>query len=195
MPLFQHWTVRRPLPQDANLFLQIAKEHGQLNYAVNNAGIGGKGAPLHEVAIEDWTKMLDINLSGVFHCLQAQLKLMLVQGKGVIVNVASLAGVGGVPGGSPYVAAKHAVVGLTKTAAIEYGKSGIRVNAVCPGFIETAILDEVPDELLSFNTNYLVPMKRLGKPEEIADAIVWLLSERSSFVTGHTLFLDGGMKA
>lgn len=179
-----------------SLFKTIAKEHGKLDLAVNNAGIGGSLAPMHEVDIKHWNQMMDINLSGVFHCMQAELQLMLSnQTKGGIVNVSSLAGLNGIPNGSPYCAAKHAVIGLSKSAAREYAKAGIRVNSVCPGFTETAILNGLPQKFLDFNLNYLVPMKRLGKTEEIANAIIWLLSDQSSFVTGHSLHLDGGLMA
>jgi len=174
---------------------KINEDHGGIDLAVNNAGIGGKGARLHEVQIADWRQMMDINISGVFHCLQEEIKLMLHQGKGSIVNVSSVAGLKGVPHASPYVAAKHAVVGLTKSAAREYAKANIRVNAVCPGFVETAILKGVPEKSLDFSLNYQVPMKRLGRPEEIAEAISWLLGGASSFVTGHTLYLEGGLMA
>lgn len=179
-----------------SLFKTIAEKHGKLDMAINNAGIGGTLAPIHEVNMKDWNQMMDINLSGVFHCLQAELQLMLNnQTPGGIVNVSSLAGLNGIPNGSPYCAAKHAVIGLTKSAAREYAKAGIRVNSVCPGFTETAILNGLPQQFLDFNLNYLVPMKRLGKTEEIANAIVWLLSDQSSFVTGHSLHLDGGLMA
>jgi len=178
------------------VFEKIAKEHKQLDMAVNNAGIGGSLASIHEVKMADWDQMIAINLSGVFYCLQSELKLMLShQTKGGIVNISSLAGLKGIPYGSPYTAAKHAVIGLTKSAAVEYAKSGIRVNAVCPGFTKTAILDGVPDRSLDYSLKFQVPMKRLGQPEEIADAIAWLLSDQSSFVTGHSLYLDGGMMA
>jgi len=174
---------------------KINEDHGGIDLAVNNAGIGGKGARLHEVQIADWRQMMDINISGVFHCLQEEIKLMLHQGKGSIANVSSVAGLKGVPHASPYVAAKHAVVGLTKSSARESAKANIRVNAVCPGFVETAILKGVPEKSLDFSLNYQVPMKRLGRPEEIAEAISWLLGGASSFVTGHTLYLEGGLMA
>ncbi len=179
-----------------NCFAAIGQKHGPVHFSVNNAGIGGAPAAIHEIKIENWQRMIDINLTGVFHCLQAQIKMMLAtQTQGCIVNVSSLAGLNGVPGGGSYVAAKHAVIGLTKTAAKEYAQAGIRVNAVCPGFVETNIIKGVPDNVLDFNNKFLVPMKRLGKPEEIADAIAWLLGDQSSFVTGHSLHLDGGLMA
>ena len=120
---------------------------------------------------------------------------MLHHGGGNIVNVASLAGLGAMPGGSPYCAAKHGVVGLTKTAAVEYAKLNIRVNAVCPGWTETAILDNLSKEMLDSSISSYVPMGRMGKPNEVAETILWLLSDKSSFVNGHCLAIDGGMKA
>lgn len=174
---------------------KIVETEGRLDLAVNNAGIGGTMSPMHEITEENWDRMMRINLSGVFFCMQAELKAMLPKGGGRIVNVSSLAGVGGVGGGSSYAAAKHGVIGLTKTAAIEYGNYNVRVNAVCPGFIETAIIDDVPDKILEFSTKVAVPMKRIGQPNEVANTIVWLLSEESSYINGHSLFIDGGMRA
>ena len=174
---------------------QALKEHQRIDYFINNAGIGGKLMPLHLTPIEEWQKVMTVDLDSVFYCLQAQINILLPQGGGNIINVASLAGKKGVPLGAPYSAAKHGVIGLTKTAALEYGAHNIRVNAVCPSFLETDILDGVPDKVLDFVTNYRVPLKRLGKPEEAADAILWLLSDKSSFVNGHSLVMDGGMEA
>lgn len=168
---------------------------GSLDLAVNNAGIGGTMKPTHEVPFDKWENMLSICLSGVFYCMQEELKLMLPKGSGRIVNVASLAGLNGVGGGSSYAAAKHGVIALTKTAAIEYAAYNVRVNSVCPGFIQTAILDNVPDEILDYSTKIRVPMKRIGTPEEVAKSIVWLLSDESSYVNGHQLLLDGGFSA
>ncbi len=127
--------------------------------------------------------------------MQEELKIMLPKGGGRIVNVASLAGLNGVGGGSSYAAAKHGVIALTKTAAIEYAPYNVRVNSVCPGFIQTAILDNVPEEILDYSTQSRVPMKRVGTPEEVAKSIVWLLSDESSYVNGHQLLLDGGFSA
>ena len=174
---------------------QALKEHHRIDYFINNAGIGGKLMPLHLTPIEEWQKVMAVDLDSVFYCLQAQINILLPQGGGNIINVASLAGKKGVPLGAPYSAAKHGVIGLTKTAALEYGAHNIRVNAVCPSFLETDILDGVPEKVLDFVTNYRVPLKRLGKPEEAAEAILWLLSDKSSFVNGHSLVMDGGMEA
>lgn len=174
---------------------QAQKEHTRVDYFVNNAGISGILAPLHLIPVEEWNKVLDIDLNSVFYCLQAQLKILLPQGGGNIVNVSSLAGKKGVSFGSPYSVAKHGVIGLTKSAALEYGQYNIRVNAICPSFLETDIIEPVPKDILDFVTTHRVPLKRLGKPEEAADTIEWLLSDKSSFVNGHSLVLDGGMEA
>ncbi len=177
------------------LMVQTIAAFGPIKYAVNNAGIGGVLSPLHDIKFEDWDRMMAINLSGVFYCMKEEISAMLHHGGGNIVNVASLAGLGAVPGGSPYCAAKHGVVGLTKTAAVEYAKLNIRVNAVCPGWTETAILDTLSKEMLDNSISNYVPMGRMGKPSEIAETILWLLSDKSSFVNGHCLAIDGGMKA
>ena len=177
------------------LMIQSIAAFGPVKYAVNNAGIGGVLSPLHEIKFEDWDKMMAINLSSVFYCLREEISAMLHHGGGNIVNVASLAGLGAMPGGSPYCAAKHGVIGLTKTAAVEYAKLNIRVNAVCPGWTETAILDNLSKEMLDSSISSYVPMGRMGKPNEVAETILWLLSDKSSFVNGHCLAIDGGMKA
>jgi len=181
--------------QVSNTVDQIMRSHGRLDLAVNNAGIGGVFAPTHEVKLDDWNRMMGINLTGQLFCLQSEIKAMLPNGGGNIVNISSLAGLQGVGGGGPYCVSKHGLIALTKTAAVEYAKANIRVNAVCPGFTETAIIDPVPNKLLDFVTQHTVPMKRLGKPEEIASAIAFLLSDESSFMTGHCMHLDGGSRA
>jgi len=177
------------------LIVQSIAAFGPIKFAVNNAGIGGRLAPTHEVKFEDWDRMLAINLSGVFYCMREEISAMLHHGGGNIVNVASLAGLGAVPRGNPYCAAKHGVVGLTRTAAVEYAKLAIRVNAVCPGWTETAILEPLSDEILANSIKNYVPMGRMGKPSEVAETIVWLLSDKASFINGHCLNIDGGMKA
>ena len=147
---------------------------------------------IHELDLEDWDKILKINLTGVFLCMKHEIKLMLDNKFGRIVNVSSMAGTYGFSKGSSYSATKHGVIGLTKSAAIEYGSENIRVNSVCPGFVQTKILDNIPDYVLDFNKKYRVPMKRIGKPDEVAESICWLLSEKSSFTNGHSLYIDGG---
>jgi len=175
-----------------NVITEIFNKEGSLDLAVNNAGIGGVFGAIHEVTLENWHKMMAVNLTGVFLCLQAEVQCMLQKGGGKIVNVSSLAGLNGMPGGSAYSAAKHGVIGLTKSAAIEYGAKNIRVNAVCPGFIQTPIIDDVPQKVLDYSTKIRVPMKRIGQPQEVANSIVWLLSDDSSYINGHHLCIDGG---
>ena len=173
------------------VILKIFKKYGSIDFAVNNAGIGGSFDGIHNLDIDDWNNTININLTGVFSCMQVQIKCMLKKGFGRIVNVASMAGIKGVGGGSAYCASKHGVIGLTKSAAIEYGDHNIRVNAVCPGFIETKLLEGVPKKILEFNT-YVNPMKRIGNTKEVADSIVWLLCDESSFINGTSMNIDGG---
>ena len=181
--------------QIESVLIQAIKDEKKIDAFINNAGIGGVMAPFHEMKDEDWDNVLAVNLSSVFYCLKYQLKILLDQGGGNIVNVASLAGKKGVPLGCHYSASKHGVIGLTKTAAVEYGSRNIRVNAICPSFIETDIIEAVPKPLLEFVANFRVPLKRLGRPEEVANAIKFMLSDDSSYMNGHSLVLDGGMDA
>ena len=173
------------------LITKVATEEGGLDYCINNAGIGGAIAPLHDVKLDDWERTIQTNLSSVFYCLQAQIKVLLVTGGGSIVNVASMAGLKGMLAVSPYVASKHGVIGLTKTAANEYAAYNIRVNAVCPGWIETDITKDAPKESLDYILKR-IPMKRIGQPEEVANTITWLLSPAASFITGNVVSIDGG---
>ncbi len=174
---------------------RTVETYGKLNCAFNNAGIEGVNAPLADYPDEIWDKAIGINLIGVYHCMKHEIPAMLKSGGGSIVNNSSILGVVGFANASAYVAAKHGVLGLTKTAAIEYATQGIRVNAVCPGFIETPMLERggitSNPELRKFVTD-LHPMKRMGKPEEIAESVIWLFSDAASFVTGTSLFIDGG---
>ena len=181
--------------QIESVLMQAIKDEKKIDAFINNAGIGGVMAPFHEMKDEDWDNVIAVNLSSVFYCLKYQLKILLDQGGGNIVNVASLAGKKGVPLGCHYSASKHGVIGLTKTAAVEYGSRNIRVNAICPSFIETDIIEAVPKPLLEFVANFRIPLKRLGKPEEVANAIKFMLSDDSSYMNGHSLVLDGGMDA
>ena len=181
--------------QIESVLIQAIKDEKKIDAFINNAGIGGVMAPFHEMKDEDWDNVIAVNLSSVFYCLKFQLKILLDQGGGNIVNVASLAGKKGVPLGCHYSASKHGVIGLTKTAAVEYGSRNIRVNAICPSFIETDIIEAVPKPLLEFVANFRVPLKRLGRPEEVANAIKFMLSDDSSYMNGHSLVLDGGMDA
>ena len=181
--------------QIESVLMQAIKDEKKIDAFINNAGIGGVMAPFHEMKDEDWDNLIAVNLSSVFYCLKFQLKILLDQGGGNIVNVASLAGKKGVPLGCHYSASKHGVIGLTKTAAVEYGSRNIRVNAICPSFIETDIIEAVPKPILEFVANFRVPLKRLGRPEEVANAIKFMLSDDSSYMNGHSLVLDGGMDA
>ena len=167
---------------------------GSLDFAVNNAGTTGKGGRTGEYDIADWHKTVGINLDGVFHCLRAELPIMAAAGKGAIVNVASGAGLVGFPGLPAYVASKHGVVGLTKASALEYAPVGVRINAVCPGSTRTAMLESYMKGSPKIEKMMVagVPLGRLGRPEEIAAAILWLCSDASSFVVGHALAVDGG---
>jgi NAD(P)-dependent dehydrogenase (short-subunit alcohol dehydrogenase family) len=172
--------------------------YGRIDCAHNNAGIEGVFATTADYPEADWDRVMAVNLKGVWLCMKYEIPQMLQQGGGAIVNTASLAGLVGAKRMPAYVASKHGVAGLTKTAALEYAKSGIRVNAVCPGIIHTAMVDRMflnrrPD--LEDRLAAVEPMGRLGKPEEVAEAVVWLCSDAASFVTGHTMTVDGGIYA
>lgn len=176
----------------------VISEHDQLDCAFNNAGIGTAATESTNTRIADmeqeaWDRTLAVNLSSVWHCLRAEIPLMTERG-GAIVNTASIAAVGALAGSAAYVASKHGVAGLTKSAAIEYAEDGIRVNAVVPGHIETALLEEAlmrrGGELHPRN-----PMRRFGLAEEIAETVVWLCSDRSAFTTGALVTIDGGRLA
>ena len=172
--------------------------YGRLDYAFNSAGVGpAKNARIDECSIEDWDRVVNINLRSVFLCMKYELGQMLKQASGVIVNVASIYGlVGHGGGGSSYTASKHAVVGLTKSAALEYAKEGIRGNAVCPGYTRTPLIQGLLDNPeKAAEVESLHPMGRFGLPEEISEVVVWLCSDAASFVTGHAMAVDGGFVA
>jgi NAD(P)-dependent dehydrogenase (short-subunit alcohol dehydrogenase family) len=177
---------------------KTVETYGRLDCAHNNAGIssGGQRAFTADYPEERWHQVIAINLTGVWLCMKYEIPQMLQQGGGTIVNTASVAGLVGLPYASAYVASKHGVVGLTRTAALEYAKSGIRVNCVCPGYIETPMTEQGrsdPERMAHMLASE--PIGRIGKPEEIAETVVWLCSEAASFVTGHTMTVDGGMVA
>ena len=177
-----------------SLIEQTMKVFGRLDCACNNAGIGGVQALSADYPEEAWQRVLGVNLTGVWLCMKHEIPLMLKQG-GAIVNMSSILGTVGFAGSVAYDAAKHGVIGLTQTAALEYAVKGIRVNAVCPGFISTPMLEGagiVPGTDLYKSIADLHPMKRLGTPEEVAEAVVWLCSDAASFVTGVSLLVDGG---
>lgn len=185
-------------PEDVARLVEHAVEtYGRLDCAHNNAGIeGALGVPFHEYPEEMWDRLLMVNLKGVWLCLRAEIVQMLQQGGGAIVNTSSVWGlVGG--GGPAYVASKHGVVGLTKTAALEYAARGIRINAVCPGAIRTPMLERVFEQSPETEARFveLEPIGRLGTPEEVAAAVVWLCSDAASFVTGLAMPVDGAFVA
>jgi len=176
------------------LVKQTIAKYGQLDIAVNNAGIGGPLAPTAEYPIDGWQKVIDINLSGVFYGLRYQIPAMLEKG-GSIVNIASILGSAGTKFSPAYVAAKHGVVGLTKAAALEYADKNIRINSIGPGYIKTPLVMNTLDEPALNALIGLHPIGRLGESEEIAELILWLASPKSSFVTGAYYPADGGYLA
>ena len=172
--------------------------YGRLDCAHNNAGLlGTPFVPAGDYEEDIWDRVIGVNLKGVWLCMKYELRQMLRQGGGAIVNTASVAGLIGGRFGVAYYASKHGVVGLTRAAAVEYAQRGIRVNCVCPGFIPTAMTEPVLRMGLDAEATQRArnPMGRLGTPEEVAEAVVWLCSEKTSFVTGHTLVMDGGLVA
>ncbi len=170
---------------------------GHLDYAFNNAGIEGNNGITQECTEENWDKTIGINLKGIWLCMKYEIPEMLKQGKGVIINCASIAGLVGFPGLPAYVASKHGVIGLTKTSALECAKLGIRVNAVCPGAIKTPMIDRITGNKKEVEEQFagMEPIGRLGQPEEVANAVLWLCSGEASFVTGHAMAVDGGWVA
>ncbi len=176
---------------------KVVEEFGRLDCAFNNAGVGGEVMNTHEYPEDDWDRVIDVNLKGVWLCMKYEIPVMLRQGGGAIVNTASIYGLSGAGGYIAYNAAKHGVVGVTKTAALEYAGVGVRVNAVCPGYILTPMtipgIEANPE--LERRMVSQTPMGRMGRPEEIAEAVVWLCSDAASFVTGHTMTPDGGYMA
>jgi len=179
-----------------SLVEQTVKKYGGLHIACNNAGIGGDLAPTGEYSIDSWDKIISVNLSGVFYGLRYQIPAMLeTGGGGSIVNMASILGMVGSKNVPGYVAAKHGVVGLTKTAALEYADKKIRINAVGPGYITTPLLSNTLDEDAIQSLAGLHPIGRLGTSEEVAELVLWLSSSKSSFVTGSYYTIDGGYTA
>lgn len=170
------------------------KIFGSLDIAFNNAGIGDKGFT-HEKSIEAWQKVININLSGVFYCMKYEITQMLSQKTGgSIINTSSILGQVGTPDAAAYCAAKHGVIGLTQAAALEYATKNIRINALCPGYIETPLLSDMDEKTLNALKEKHA-MKRLGRADEVAKAFLWLASEDSSFLTGDALAIDGGYLA
>ena len=181
----------------ARLVRNTVDRFGRLDYAFNNAGIEGSQAPTADCTLENWDRTIAVNLTGIFLCLREEIPRMLANGGGAIVNNSSVAGLVGFAGIPAYTASKHGILGLTKTAALEYATQGIRVNAVCPGIIETEMITRFTHGEAGAAQQLLEaePAGRMGAPTEIGDAVVWLCSERASFVTGHALAVDGGFVA
>ncbi len=188
--------VRADVTQPGDVAAMVDKtveRWGHLDCALNNAGTTGASAPTADYALDDWDRAIALNLTGVFLCLKHEIPAMLERG-GAIVNMASGAGLVGFAGLPAYVASKHGVVGLTRAAALEYASLGIRVNAICPGSTRTPMLEGFMggDPQVERMMTRAVPLRRLGRPEEIAEAVVWLCSDAASFVVGHALAVDGG---
>lgn len=173
---------------------QTVSHFGSLDIAFNNAGIQTPQRPMHEITTEEYLNTVNVDLSGIWHFMHYEIEQMLKQGGGSIINTSSQGGVTGFPGQAAYIACKHAIIGLTRTAAIDYAAKNIRVNAVCPGAILTPMAEELIKRNKEVETALLrdIPMGRLGSPDEIASAVLWLASSGSSFMTGHALIVDGG---
>ena len=183
--------------QVASMIDRTVSTFGRLDAAFNNAGVMQRRVETAEISGDEWDRVIAINLRGVWSCMKHELHQMLRQGGGAIVNCSSIGGVIGVPGLAAYHAAKHGVIGLTKTAALEYGAKGIRINAVCPGTIDTPMAHSLtggdPEVLAEFLKDE--PIGRIGAPEEIAAAVLWLSGPGASYVVGHALLVDGGYTA
>ena len=191
--------MRSDVSSEADVKALIEKtvaSYGRLDVVFNNAGIESPMKPLHEQSVEDFDKLMAINVRGLFLCMKYQIQQMLTQGAGVIINNSSMGGIIAFAGVSPYIASKHAVMGLTRSAALDYAKQGIRINAVNPGMIATEMMNRLTltgatvEQLAS-----VVPMGRLGQPEEIAATVVFLCSDAASYITGQSLLVDGGYTA
>ncbi len=180
------------------LINNVVRHYGRLDCAVNNAGIAGVQATTVDYPLEVWQQVISINLTAPWLCMKYEIAQMLKQGKGAIVNIASILGVTGTALAGAYVAAKHGLIGATKTAALEYATQGIRINAVCPGYIETPMLENSEvgtNPQIRQAVASLHPIGRMGKPEEIAAMVLWLCTDAASFVTGATMLVDGGYTA
>ncbi|WPN44701.1 MULTISPECIES: SDR family NAD(P)-dependent oxidoreductase [unclassified Pseudomonas] len=193
---FQRVDVRRE--EDCAALVEVTLgQYGQLDIAFNNAGISGSTGLIENQSLEHWRNVLDVNLTGVFNCMVHELRAMKARG-GSIINTASIMGLQGTAGASAYSASKHGVIGLTRSAALEYGKYGVRINALCPGFVETPMIVGVgsefdPDTLATMLKT--IPQRRLGEPSEQAQMVLWLASDRSSYATGGHFVVDGGYTA
>lgn len=194
--------VKTDVAQESDVEALVSKTvetYGRLDYAFNNAGIDGENAPLHEQSIEKFDQLMSINVRGLFLSMKYEIIQMLSQGDGVIVNNSSMGGLIAFPGVGPYNASKHAVMGLTKSAALDYAQSGIRINAVNPGIIDTDMITRMVESRGDAETGSqqqqlvkMIPMGRMGKSEEIASTVLFLCSEAASYITGQSLVVDGG---
>jgi len=192
--------IKTDVTQSQEVDAMVAKAveaYGRLDCAFNNAGIGGRGALTHEYTEEQWSRVLAVNLTGVWLCMKAEIIQMLKQGSGAIVNTSSIMGLTGAVRVPAYTAAKHGVAGLTKAAALEYARQGIRINAVCPAPIYTPMLMSAFTKRPDIEERYArsEPMKRIGQPDEVGEAVAWLCSDRASYMTGHPMPVDGGYMA
>ena len=192
---FQYADVSKP--EDCmTLVGQTLARYDRLDFACNNAGIGGEQNPVAQLSVEGWNRTIAINLSGVFYCMRYEIQAMRKNGGGSIVNMASILGQAGFAGAAAYVSAKYGVVGLTQTAALEHSKEGIRINAIGPAFIRTAMIEgaiAAPGAAQALTAAH--PIERLGQPEEVAELVIWLSSKKASFITGNYYTADGGYLA
>lgn len=173
---------------------RIVEKFGRLDAALNNAGIQTPQRPMAEISDEEFDKTVAVDFKGVWNCMRCEIRQMLKQGGGAIVNTASMGGIAAFPGQAAYIACKHAVIGLTRTAALDYSSKGIRINAVCPGAIRTPMAEELMRRNPGVEAGLVrdIPAGRLGRPEEIANAVLWLCGEGASYMAGHALLVDGG---
>ncbi len=192
---YQHCDVAQPKQVEA--LAQFAMgTYGGLHAMVNNAGIGGAEAPLHEYPVDAWNEVLGVNLSGVFYGMKYAIPMILGSGGGAICNIASVVGSVGFPMRTGYVATKHAIIGITQTAALEYSAAGVRINAVLPGFIRTPVFESANfDEAMMGFINMMHPIGRVGESREVAELVTWLCSDKASFCTGGCYPVDGGFLA
>lgn len=172
----------------------IVATYGRLDAALNNAGIQTPQRPMAEITDEEFDRTVAVDLKGVWNCMKFEIEQMLKQGSGAIVNTSSQGGLTAFPGQAAYIACKHGVIGMTRTASMDYAAKGIRINAICPGVIATPMLEDLVRRNPQLGEDLVrdIPAGRLGKPEEIADAVLWLCSPQASFVHGHALLVDGG---